>query len=93
MISHAAYVARATARKQAFLTQWKAGHGCLDCGERDPVVLEFAHLDRGQKHERLRRKRGRMAWQKLSWPDLLVELLHVAVLCANCHRRETREES
>ena len=55
---------------------------CADCGERDPVVLEFDHLrdktfDIGSKliHK--------------AWPAVLAEIAKCEVVCANCHRRRT----
>jgi hypothetical protein len=59
-----------------------AGHPCVDCGERDPLVLEFDHL----------RDKAFNIGQHLthrSWQAVLVEIEKCEVVCANCHRRRT----
>jgi hypothetical protein len=59
-------------------------HGCIDCGEKDPVVLEFDHV-RGQKTLAISElsKRGN------SIAKLEIEISKCEVRCANCHRRKT----
>jgi hypothetical protein len=57
-------------------------HPCVDCGETDPVVLEFDHLwdklfNVGQALSRRR------------WADILDEMKKCEVVCANCHPRRT----
>lgn len=79
-------------RKKAFTDELKAAEGCRDCGERDPVVLDFHHLNPAEKHPSLSKSnsgRGRAyGINRLSWPDLRLEVEKCVVLCANCHRRE-----
>ena len=57
-------------------------HPCVDCGESDPVVLEFDHL--GDKKfgiaDGIRNR---------NWQDVLDEIAKCEVVCANCHRRRT----
>jgi hypothetical protein len=55
---------------------------CTDCGEQDPVVLEFDHL---------RDKSFAIgpALARRSWPIILAEIEKCEVVCANCHRRRT----
>ena len=57
-------------------------HPCVDCGETDPVVLEFDHL-----REKLF-DIGRGIRDK-NWDLLLAEIAKCEVVCANCHRRRT----
>ena len=57
-------------------------HPCVDCGETDPIVLEFDHL---------RDKSFSVAQQltNRSWEDIAAEMEKCEVVCANCHRRRT----
>ena len=61
-------------------------HPCIDCGESDPIVLEFDHL--GYKvHSISNLVRRRAAIKKL-----FTEIKKCVVRCANCHRRKTAKE-
>jgi 5-methylcytosine-specific restriction endonuclease McrA len=83
------YIDQARARKQAlriehtsYLIAFFSTHPCVDCGEKDPVVLEFDHLadksfDIGQ------------ALSYRNWQSILDEIEKCEVVCANCHRRRT----
>lgn len=57
-------------------------HPCVDCGERDPVVLEFDHL-----RDKLFAIGPKLTSR--SWPSILIEIEKCEVVCANCHRRRT----
>ena len=64
------------------LIEYFETHPCVDCGETDPVVLEFDHLaaksfDIGQSIDRR------------PWAAILAEIEKCEVVCANCHRRRT----
>jgi hypothetical protein len=54
---------------------------CVDCGERDLVVLEFDHL--GRKRDNV--VRAAYSGHSLDW--LLEEVARCVIRCANCHRR------
>ena len=58
--------------------------GCLDCGERDMIVLEFDHRDPTTKSFSIS-DRG----QTVSLKRLHAELEKCDVVCANDHRRRT----
>jgi hypothetical protein len=58
-------------------------HPCVDCGEADPVVLDFDHV-RGEKSENLVRLIAAHGRKKI-----LDEIEKCEVRCANCHRRKT----
>lgn len=74
---------RAHANNRARIWSYLAQHPCVDCGEPDPVVLEFDHLR--DKRENI----GYMASAGFSWPAIEVEIEKCEVRCANCHRRKT----
>ncbi|HEX6621336.1 MAG TPA: hypothetical protein VF024_16865, partial [Solirubrobacteraceae bacterium] len=56
---------------------------CADCGERDPLVLEFDHV--GLKREAV----TRLAWYGCSLVTIDAEIAKCEIRCANCHRRAT----
>lgn len=58
---------------------------CLDCGEKDPVVLDFDHIDSSTKFKSI----SRMLSGHYSWNSLMKEIEKCEIRCANCHRRKT----
>jgi hypothetical protein len=66
----------------AFLIEFFRTHPCVDCGETDPLVLEFDHLR--DKHFNIGKQFSSRSWQKI-----LEEMEKCDVVCANCHRRRT----
>jgi hypothetical protein len=84
------YVERAVARKEklrvertTFLLDYFASHPCTDCGENDPLVLEFDHL--GGKLFDIGNELPYRAWD-----SILAEIEKCEVVCSNCHRRRTK---
>jgi hypothetical protein len=59
-------------------------HPCVDCGETDPVVLDFDHV-RGVKRQSV----TRMISCQWSLTSVFEEIAKCVVRCANCHRRKT----
>ena len=57
-------------------------HPCVDCGETDPIVLEFDHL----RDKKFSIAKG---WRGHEWQKVLDEIAKCEVVCANCHRRRT----
>jgi hypothetical protein len=83
------YVAQAVRRNKAlaeqradYLVEFFSERSCVDCGEGDPLVLEFDHLG-NKKFDIARGLRGR------TWQAVLDEIAKCDVVCANCHRRRT----
>lgn len=74
-------------RIREFLTGYLAQHPCVDCGETDPVVLEFDHV-RGTKVAEVSSFVRNLASMK----RILAEIAKCDVRCANCHRRRTAAE-
>lgn len=62
--------------------------GCMDCGERDPVVLELDHRDGTSKAASVSDLLHRLG---ASRQRILAEIEKCDVRCANCHRRKTAE--
>jgi hypothetical protein len=69
---------------RARLNEYKATHPCVDCGEADPIVLEFDHVA-GKKRMEL----SRMLTHGCSWETIMSEIAKCVMRCANCHRRKT----
>src|SRR6266850_135011 len=89
-----AYIAREVARMNRYrlenrerILEYLLAHPCCDCGETDPVVLEFDHRDRATKRSEV----ARLAASK-QWKVVLVEIEKCDVRCGNCHRRRTAQQ-
>ena len=65
-----------------YLVEFLAANPCVDCGEADPVVLEFDHL--GDKAFSISK-----GLPDRNWQTVLDEIAKCDVVCANCHRRRT----
>ena len=83
------YKDRAAARKQRlrlerseYFIEYFKTHPCVDCGETDPVILEFDHL--ADKSFTIS---SEMTYR--SWESILNEIAKCEVVCVNCHRRRT----
>jgi hypothetical protein len=77
---------RTYARNAQFLWDFLLEHPCVDCGERDPIVLEFDHV-RGEKEFSV----AQSVRLGLSLDSIIEEIAKCEVRCANCHRRKTAE--
>lgn len=60
--------------------------GCIDCDEKDPIVLDFDHL--GNKTAGI----SHMVRNHYSWEEIEAEIAKCVVRCSNCHRRKTAKE-
>jgi hypothetical protein len=67
------------------ILQYLRERQCARCGEADPVVLEFNHLDPALKVANV----GEIAAKGFAWGRVEEELAKCEVLCANCHQRHT----
>jgi len=61
---------------------------CVDCGEKDPVVLDFDHSDISTKFKSV----SQMLSGHYSWESVLSEISKCQIRCANCHRRRTYKQ-
>jgi hypothetical protein len=67
------------------ILEFLRGHPCVDCGETDPVVLEFDHL-----RDKVRNVSA-MVNARMPWRAIEAEIEKCDVVCANCHRRRTAQ--
>lgn len=66
--------------------EYLLNHPCVDCGESDPLVLQFDHV---------RETKSYMISDGIHtycWESLLLEIAKCDVRCANCHIRKTTLE-
>ena len=63
-------------------------HHCVDCGESNPVVLEFDHRDDVNKLNTI----STLVGSGCSWRKIEEEIEKCDVRCANCHRIRTAEQ-
>ncbi len=74
--------------KAARVFHYLMKHPCVDCGESDPVVLEFDHRDSATKFLAI----AQMIERRYSWEAIAAEIAKCDVRCANCHRRRTSQQ-
>lgn len=78
--------ANTASRRQEIRCQvaaYLARHRCVDCGEGDPVVLDFDHL--GEKRFNISDAVALLPTRE----TLDNEMRQCEIRCANCHRRRT----
>jgi len=79
---------KSRARNRQFILEYLSKHPCVDCPEKDPVVLEFDHV-RGKKLDTI----SNLAFRYTSSLKKIVsEIKKCEVRCANCHRRRHAKE-
>ncbi|CAB4196839.1 hypothetical protein UFOVP1290_359 [uncultured Caudovirales phage] len=70
-----------------FIYTYLLSHPCIDCGEKDPIVLEFDHI-KGIKTGCI----SRLVHIGCSIKRIQREIDICVVRCANCHRRKTAKD-
>ena len=72
-------------RNRQFISDYLIGKSCIDCGESDPIVLEFDHFEN---------KKDIICEiiQNCSIEKIEAEIKKCNIRCANCHRRKTAIE-
>ena len=78
-------MAKKHVERQLILWEIKKDSGCVVCGERDTLVLDFHHRSPKDKVAKLPTMTSR------AWSEVEKELEKCTVLCANCHAREHRK--
>jgi hypothetical protein len=70
--------------KSAFIYDYLASHPCTECGEPDPLVLQFHHL-----RDKLFGLGAEI--REKSFDAIRAEIEKCVVVCGNCHMRKTRQ--
>jgi hypothetical protein len=78
---------KTVAENQRLLVVYLLAHPCVDCGEKDPLVLTFDHV-RGVKRNSI----SAMVAGKNNWVAIEAEIAKCIVRCANCHMRRTAHQ-
>ncbi len=69
-----------------YLWEYLEDHPCVDCGEKDPIVMDFDH-----KRDKIAAIssfiKGNYSLEKVK-----IEIQKCEVRCANCHRRKTARD-
>lgn len=71
--------------KRLWAKEYKTKQGCARCPERDPVCLDFHHLDGEKKDHSLAKMIGSGGFSQKAVEK---EVKKCIVLCSNCHRKE-----
>jgi hypothetical protein len=72
-------------RNVRWVYEYLRDHPCVDCGETDPLLLEFDHV--GDKRSGVMD----LAWGEYSLASIEAEIARCEVRCCNCHRRKTAQ--
>ena len=75
-------------KRHTFIVEYLSNHPCEDCGEKDPLVLEFDHLDPTTKLYSI----SKILATIRPMPILLEEMEKCRILCSNCHQRRTQKQ-
>lgn len=73
---------------RSFLLNYLLAQSCIDCGEKDPVVLDFDHRTPDTKFKSI----SSMLSGHYSWNAVLKEIGKCDIRCANCHRRKSHKQ-
>lgn len=85
---------KAWARRQKkllheYVFQYLLDHPCIDCGESDPLVLEFDHIDPVNKKADI----CKLVTTNSRLSKVKKEIKKCEVRCANCHKRRTARQT
>ena len=72
-------------KMRKLVLEYLVNNPCVICGETDPIVLDFDHIDPSTKYKTIAQLLGGHA----GWNKIQIEINKCRVLCANCHRRHT----
>lgn len=69
-----------------YIYEYLLTHSCVDCGEKDPVVLEFDHISSKLQNV------STIVQRNYPINTIKKEVVKCEVRCANCHRRKTAKD-
>jgi len=70
-------------RRRAWVNDYKQDRGCENCGNENPVALDFHHIDDESKDLTV----SRLVSEGYGTQRVYREMQRCRVLCANCHRK------
>lgn len=73
---------------KSFLLEYLSKNFCVDCGNSNPIVLEFDHKTKKEKRFFI----GEANCRGYSLKSVIAEVAKCDIRCANCHRIKTYEE-
>lgn len=85
---HKINVKETRAKNVSLMLEYLSIHPCVDCGESDPIVLEFDHV-RGEKKWNISSR----VYSASKWSTIEKEIEKCDVRCANCHRKQTAKRA
>lgn len=65
-----------------FINEYKSKHACIECGEKDPICLDFHHVSKDKDIEIANAVRRGWSLKRVE-----TEIGKCVVVCANCHRK------
>jgi len=77
---------KARKRNAHYVLEYLKSHPCVDCGEKDPVILTFDHTR--DKHKDV----STLVRNAASLRKIQEEIDKCVVRCSNCHTRRTAEQ-
>jgi len=78
--------AKSTAKKRKYLLEYLLKNPCIDCGEKNVLVLEFDH-----RENKINDISGMIRGEN-GYASMVSEIKKCDVRCANCHRAKTHKE-
>lgn len=72
-------------RNREYIWDYLSDHPCIDCGNDNPIVLDFDHRDGVEKLSNV----AELSSQGLSIKKIKEEIDKCDIRCANCHRIRT----
>ena len=71
-----------------YIKEYLLNHPCVDCGEKDLVVLEFDHRGDVKKFKAV----SHLMTAQVKFETIKLEIDKCDVRCANCHRKKTAKQ-